>query len=106
MRGGRKKVRSGLPRRLHTRGNTATSINRYPYMIKFNSDPSLKNCAHYGTLEGGRVRPRIYGNPAEYANRPNFSGSKKPTYDRNLEETAYVVCSRYRCNRIMPKDKI
>ena len=39
-------------------------------MIKFNFDLSLKNCAHYGTLEGGLFPPWIYRNPAEYANRP------------------------------------
>ena len=33
------------------------------YMITFNYDLSLKNCAQYGTLEGGLFRPRIYGNP-------------------------------------------
>ena len=41
-----------------------------------NFDMSLKNCANYCTLEGGLIRPQIYGNPAEYANRPNCIGSK------------------------------
>ena len=38
---------------------------------------SLTNCADCGTLEGGLFLPRIYINPAEYANRSNCSGSKK-----------------------------
>ena len=31
-------------------------------MVKFNFGLSMKNCAHYGTLEGGLFPPRIYGN--------------------------------------------
>ena len=44
-------------------------------MIKLNFVLSLKNCAGYGTLEGGLFRLQIYGNPAEYVNLPNCSGS-------------------------------
>ena len=31
-----------------------------------------------GTLGDGLFPLRMYGNPAEYANRPNCSGSEKP----------------------------
>ena len=55
-----------------------SSINHFPCKINFSLDPSLKfkNC----TLEGALFRPRIYGNPADCANRPNFSGSGPLVY--------------------------
>ena len=55
-----------------------SSINNFPCNIKFSLDLSLKNCAHSDKLGGILFHPRIYGNPADYANRPNCSGSKKP----------------------------
>ena len=54
-----------------------SSINDFHCKINISLDRPLKNCAHYRTLGGGIFRSRIYGNPADYANRPNCSGSKK-----------------------------
>ena len=55
-----------------------SSINNAPYKINFSLNLPLKNWAHYGTLGGGLFPPRVYGNLAEYANRPNFYRSEKP----------------------------
>ena len=66
-------LKSG-PETIYFRSNIYKSLASYFCMIKFNFDMSLQNCAHYGTLEGGLFRPRIYGNPAQYVNRPNCSG--------------------------------
>ena len=50
-----------------------SSINNSPYKINFSLDLPLKNCA----LGGGLFPARVYGNLAEYANRPNFYRSEK-----------------------------
>ena len=54
------------PEMIYCRSNVNKSLDLY--MMKLHFYLPLKNCAHYGTIEYGLFRPRIYGNTAQLAN--------------------------------------